>query len=71
MEMNTTLLHKVSAAVLIYATLASTAFAANIIVCRGGVYCEQIRLQCIAEGNSAAMCEHQWRQCVLDACPQR
>ncbi|TFZ43596.1 hypothetical protein E5C33_17665 [Stenotrophomonas maltophilia] len=69
--MNTTLLHKLSAAVLIYATLVSSASAANIIVCRGGVYCEQIRLQCIAEGNSAALCEQQWRACVLDACPQR
>jgi hypothetical protein len=71
MDMKRTLFRQVSAAVLIYATLVGSLSAQNIIVCGGGVYCEQLRLECLAKGNAPALCERQWRLCVLDACPQR
>ncbi|AWH27399.1 hypothetical protein [Stenotrophomonas sp. YAU14D1_LEIMI4_1] len=69
--MKATLLHKLSAAVLIYATLAGSAFAQNLIICGGGVYCEEVRQECLAAGGSATLCQLKWRACVLDACPQR
>jgi len=71
MDMKATLLRKLSAAVLIYATLAGSASAQNLIVCGGGRYCEEVRQECLAAGGSAVMCQLQWRNCVLDACPQR
>ncbi len=42
----------------------------DLIVCSGGVYCEDVRLECLASGHSQTLCDRQWRGCVLDACPQ-
>lgn len=41
--MKATLLNKLSAAVLIYATLAGSATAQNLIICAGGRYCAELR----------------------------
>jgi hypothetical protein len=68
--MKMTLAQKVSAVLL--ACLASAASASpGLIICAGGRYCEDVRIECLADGGSAAMCERLWRLCVLDACPQR
>ncbi|PTL76519.1 hypothetical protein [Vitiosangium sp. GDMCC 1.1324] len=48
----------------------ATAATDDLIVCAGGVYCEDIRLECLASGSSEDVCHRQWRGCVLDACPQ-
>ncbi|WP_343126029.1 hypothetical protein [Stenotrophomonas sp. SPM] len=71
MDMKATLLNKLSAAVLIYATLAGSASAQNLIICAGGRYCAELRQECLASGQLPAYCEALWRDCVLDACPQR
>ncbi|MFY0574423.1 hypothetical protein F0U62_14250 [Cystobacter fuscus] len=52
------------------AAFGSTAAMDDLIVCSGGVYCEDVRLECIASGQSQTICNRQWRGCVLDACPQ-
>ncbi|WP_375770164.1 hypothetical protein NR798_04540 [Archangium gephyra] len=41
-----------------------------IIVCSGGIYCEDERQVCLASGQSPDMCQLNWRSCVFDACPQ-
>ncbi|WNG19385.1 hypothetical protein [Cystobacter fuscus] len=52
------------------AAFGATEAVGDLIVCSGGVYCEDVRLECIASGNSQTLCDRQWRFCVLDACPQ-
>ena len=69
--MKSTLLHKLSAAALIYATLVGAVFAQTGGVCGGGLYCEELRQQCLAAGNSKVMCDLQYRHCVQDACGAR
>jgi len=72
MAMKSTLICKISAAVLMYATLVGAVSAQNtIIICGGGVYCTQVRQECLAAGGKEWFCEAQWRRCVIDACPQR
>ncbi|EPX62188.1 hypothetical protein D187_010092 [Cystobacter fuscus DSM 2262] len=53
-----------------FAATAATAAMDDLIVCSGGVYCEDVRLECLASGQSQTLCNRQWRGCVLDACPQ-
>lgn len=49
----------------------ATAASYDIIVCSGGVYCDQeVRQPCLDGGGSPSMCDVMWRSCVLDACPQ-
>lgn len=47
-----------------------TAAMDDLIVCSGGRYCEDERLDCLASGQYPDLCEMRWRGCVLDACPQ-
>lgn len=44
---------------------------AGLIVCKGGRYCDTLRIECVNSGELPAACEQMWRLCVLDACPQR
>ncbi|WP_286074143.1 hypothetical protein [Stenotrophomonas sp. 59] len=69
--MKNTLLRQASAAVLIYATLVGSVFAQNLGVCPGGVYCEELRQECLAAGKSKVLCDLQYRHCVQDACGAR
>ncbi|WP_353086765.1 hypothetical protein [Stenotrophomonas sp.] len=69
--MKITLAQKLAAVFLGTIALAGSA-SAGLIVCQGGRYCEQLRLECIASGQHLpAYCEALWRDCVRDACPQR
>ncbi len=70
-EMKSTLLHKLSAAALIYATLVGAVFAQTGGVCGGGLYCEELRQECLAAGKSKVLCDLQYRHCVQDACGAR
>ncbi|MGF6417868.1 hypothetical protein ABH900_001339 [Stenotrophomonas sp. AN71] len=69
--MKSTLLRQASAAALIYATLVGAVFAQGLGVCGGGIYCEGVRQQCLANGTSAVICQSQYRLCVQDACGTR
>jgi len=69
-DMKMTLAQKFSAVFLASLALGASA-SPSLIICGGGRYCEGVRAECLAEGRSAAMCERLWRDCVLDACPQR
>lgn len=42
----------------------------QIIVCGGGVYCEDVRQDCLDAGHPQSYCDAIWRGCVFDACPQ-
>ncbi|MDX3934999.1 hypothetical protein [Stenotrophomonas sp.] len=69
--MKITLAQKLAAVFLGTIALAGSA-SAGLIVCPGGRYCEELRQECIASGQHLpAYCEAVWRNCVLDACPQR
>lgn len=53
-----------------FASGAAAAISDPIIVCSGGVYCEDVRQECLAAGHPQNLCDAQWRGCVFDACPQ-
>ncbi|HDS1085761.1 TPA: hypothetical protein QDZ62_003681, partial [Stenotrophomonas maltophilia] len=40
-------------------------------VCGGGLYCEELRQECLAAGKSKVLCDLQYRHCVQDACGAR
>jgi len=68
--MKMTFAQKLSAVLLGTLAVAGSA-SAGLIICKGGRYCEQLRIECINAGELPAACEVMWRNCVLDACPQR
>ncbi|AWH47134.1 hypothetical protein C1926_19895 [Stenotrophomonas sp. ZAC14A_NAIMI4_1] len=69
--MKMTFAQKLAAVFLASLAVAGSA-SAGIIVCQGGRYCAELRQECLASGQYLpAYCEALWRDCVLDACPQR